>query len=125
MIVGVGIDVVAVARVAALLERHGRRFLARCFADGEPRRLEAEHLAGLMAAKEACFKALGTGWGSGVTWHDVTVARAATGSPFLDLTGNASVRAAQLGASRSHLSISHDAGLAVAVVILEAERGEA
>lgn len=125
MIVGVGIDVVAVARVAALLGRHGSRFLARCFADGEPRRLHAEHLAGLMAAKEACFKALGTGWGGGVGWRDIVVAPGGSGAPSITLLGGAAARAARLGAIRCHVSISHDGGLAVAVVILEAERGEA
>ena len=67
MIVGLGLDLVAIDRVATLLGRHRERLLARCFAPGEPDRPDdPQHLAGLLAAKEAAFKALGTGWGDGV-----------------------------------------------------------
>lgn len=120
MIVGLGIDVVAVERVERLLARHGARFLARCFVDGEAVRPgDAEHLAGLLAAKEAAFKALGTGWDSGVGWRTVAVRRTAAGVPGLELSGVAATRCEALGAARSHLTITHDAGVAVAVVILE------
>ncbi len=124
MIVGVGIDVVPVARAAAILARHGSRFLARCFAEGELRRPGGEHLAGLLAAKEATFKALGTGWGEGVGWRDVVVVAAASGAPGLLLAGGAAAKAAALGVARTHLSIAHDGGVAVAVVILEGEDGK-
>jgi holo-[acyl-carrier protein] synthase len=120
VIVGVGIDLVAVDRVERLLARHGARFLARCFVDGEAVRPgDAEHLAGLLAAKEAAFKALGTGWDSGVGWRTVAVRRTAAGVPGLELSGVAATRCEALGAARSHLTITHDAGVAVAVVILE------
>ena len=120
MIVGLGIDLVAVDRVERLLARHGARFLARCFVDGEAVRPgDAEHLAGLLAAKEAAFKALGTGWDSGVGWRTVAVRRTAAGVPGLELSGVAATRCEALGAARSHLTITHDAGVAVAVVILE------
>lgn len=120
MIVGVGVDLVAVDRVERLLARHGARFLARCFVDGEAVRPgDAEHLAGLLAAKEAAFKALGTGWDSGVGWRTVAVRRTAAGVPGLELSGVAATRCEALGAARSHLTITHDAGVAVAVVILE------
>ncbi|MBI4915778.1 MAG: holo-ACP synthase [Acidobacteria bacterium] len=120
MILGVGIDLVAVDRVERLLARHGSRFLDRCFVDGEAVRPgDAEHLAGLLAAKEAAFKALGTGWDAGVGWRSVAVTRPGGGAPALELSGAAAVRARDLGVRRSHLSISHDAGLAVAVVVLE------
>ncbi len=119
MIAGVGVDIVRVERVEHLLARYGDRFLARCFAEGEVRRLAAEHLAGLLAAKEACFKALGTGWGEGVGWRDVRVAHGAAGAPALALSGGAATRARGLGVSQAHLSITHDGGLAVAVVVLE------
>ncbi len=119
MILGVGIDLVAVDRVERLLARHGERFTTRCFAPGEAMRpRDAEHLAGLLAAKEAAFKALGTGWDAGVGWRSVVVRRAA-GAPTLDLHGAAAERARELGARRSHLTITHAAGLAVAVVVLE------
>ncbi len=120
MIVGIGVDVVAVARVEGLLERHGERFLRRCLRAGEARRsADCEHLAGILAAKEAAFKALGTGWGEGVGWRSVEVTRDAAGTPRLTLHGAAAVRASGLKVERAHLSISHAAGVAVAVVILE------
>ncbi|MGE5236549.1 MAG: holo-ACP synthase [Acidobacteriota bacterium] len=121
MIIGVGLDVVAVERVARMLTTHGERFRARCFSPGElVRPGDAEHVAGLLAAKEAAFKALGTGWGEGVGWRTVTVGRTDLGGPVLDLDGAAAHRAARLGVSRSHLSITHAGGMAIAVVVLEA-----
>lgn len=120
MIVGLGIDAVGVERVARLLDRHGERLVARCFEPGEVRRLrDPQHVAGLLAAKEATFKALGTGWSDGVGWRDVVVVREPNGQPALRLEGAAAERAAALGADRLHVSITHDGGLAVAVVILE------
>ena len=121
MIVGIGVDLVPIARAAALLARHGDRFLARCFGPGEVTRPDdASHVAGLLAAKEAAFKALGTGWGEGVGWRDVVVAKNAAGAPLLALGGAAAARAGGLGVVRTHLSIAHAGGLAVAVVILDA-----
>ncbi len=121
MIAGVGLDVVGVARTSRLLARHGGRLLERCFTAGEVVRPgDAEHVAGLLAAKEAAFKALGTGWGDGVGWRDVAVERTPSGGPRLRLTGGAAVRAATLGVRTTHVSITHAAGVAVAVVILEA-----
>jgi holo-[acyl-carrier protein] synthase len=121
VIAGVGVDLVPVERVERLLARYGARLLARCFAEGEVRRLQAEHVAGLLAAKEATFKALGTGWGEGVGWRDVTVVHAGAGAPTLALSGGAAARARLRGVSRSHLSIAHDGGVAVAVVVLETD----
>ncbi len=120
MIVGIGLDLVSVARARDMLGRHGERLLARCCAPGEALRpADPAHVAGLLAAKEAAFTALGTGWGSGVGWRDVVVTRAATGAPLLTLAGGAAARAAELGVRGAHLSITHDGGVAVAVVILE------
>jgi holo-[acyl-carrier protein] synthase len=115
MIVGLGIDAVGVARVSRLLARHPERLFAHCFSTGE-----VQHVAGLLAAKEAAFKALGTGWGEGVGWRQVVVERLANGQPSLHLEGAAARRAAELGVGHSHLSITHDGGLAIAIVILEA-----
>lgn len=124
MIVGLGIDAVGVERVARLLARHGERLLARCFAPGEVRRpADAQHVAGLLAAKEAAFKALGTGWGEGVGWKQVEVTREQGGAPGLRLAGAAAVQAAALGAERLHVSITHDGGVAVAVVVMESAAG--
>ncbi|MGV8040284.1 MAG: holo-ACP synthase [Thermoanaerobaculaceae bacterium] len=120
MIVGLGIDAVGVERVTRLLDRHGERLVARCFEPGEVRRpRDPQHVAGLLAAKEATFKALGTGWSEGLGWRDVVVVREPNGQPALRLEGAAAERAAALGADRLHVSITHDGGLAVAVVILE------
>ena len=120
MIVGLGIDLVPIARAAEIVERHGERFLARCFSPGEVIRPgDPAHLAGLLAAKEAAFKALGSGWGQGVGWRDVEVTRDGAGAPALALHGAAAARARELGEARSHVSISHDGGIAVAVVVLE------
>jgi holo-[acyl-carrier protein] synthase len=120
VIVGIGLDLVDVERVAGLLARHGRRFLDRCFVPTEVTRPgDAEQLAGLLAAKEAAFKALGCGLGSGVGWRDPVVKRDQAGAPQLTLGGDAAVRAKSLGIRRTHLSITHSAGVAVAVVILE------
>lgn len=121
MIVGLGVDLVPIERAGMLLARHGSRFLARCFGAAEVvRPADPAHVAGLLAAKEAAFKALGTGWGQGVGWRDVAVARDSAGAPAIALHGAAAVRAETLGVTRSHLSISHAGGIAVAVVVLEA-----
>lgn len=120
MIVGLGLDLVAVERVVALHARHRDRLLVRCFAPGEATRPDdPQHLAGLLAAKEAAFKALGTGWGEGVGWRDARVARGRAGEPLLELAGRAATRAEALGVGRCHLSITHAGGVAVAVVVLE------
>jgi holo-[acyl-carrier protein] synthase len=120
VIVGLGVDLVSVKRVAGMLVRHGDRLLERCFAPGEALRpADAQHLAGLLAAKEAAFKALGCGWGDGVGWHDPRVERSNEGAPRLVLSGIAALRAEALGVRSAHLSITHDGGVAVAVVILE------
>ena len=120
MIVGAGVDIVGWPRVERLLRRHGPRFLTRCFAPGEVvRPAEAAHLAGLLAAKEAGFKALGVGRGSGVGWRQLEVRRQPHGGPRLELSGAALERARALGVTAAHLSISHDAGVSVAFVVLE------
>ncbi len=125
-IAGHGIDMVERARVAALLERHGERFLERCFtpaerayADANPRR-RAEHLAARFGAKEAVLKALGTGWRAGIAWTDVEVTREPTGAPAIRLSGEASRVAARLGIHRWHVSLTHTREHAVASAIAEA-----
>ncbi len=122
MILGVGVDVVGWDRVERLLARHGPRFLARCFAHGEVVRVEEPaHVAGLLAAKEAGFKALSVARGAGIGWRHLAVRRLSHGGPQLELHGPALERARLLGVESVHLSISHDAGLSVAFVVLEGE----
>lgn len=121
MIVGVGLDVCSIDRMRRALDRHGERFFARICSEAERTNLAgrepATSLAGRFAVKEAFAKALDGA--PGVGWHEVEVRRAATGRPRLELTGNARALASQRGASRWHVSISHDAGIAAAVVVLE------
>lgn len=129
MIVGVGIDIVSVERVARAIETFGSGYTARIFtaaelADCAGRADPAESLAARIAAKEACMKALGTGWSNGLSWHQMEIAATAPGAPVLRMSGAAAERAALLGASASHLSLTHQAGLAVAMVLLTDGPGE-
>lgn len=125
-IVGLGLDLVDLDRMARLLARHGERAVARICREGEPKPLvgaaRVAHLAGLFAAKEAAMKALGTGWARGVGFRQIEVIRDASGAPSLRLHGAAAARAVALGAERSHLSITHDGRAAAAVVVLEGSR---
>ncbi|MGH9749516.1 MAG: holo-ACP synthase [Candidatus Polarisedimenticolia bacterium] len=122
MILGVGVDVCDVRRLRRAMERRG--FRERVFdedeiRDCEARARQAPHYAARFAAKEACFKALGTGWGGGVAWKDVIVRRDGGGPPRLDLRDGAARAAAGLGVARAHLSLSHEGDYAVAMVVLE------
>ena len=124
MIVGTGIDIAEVPRIAASIERFGDRFLRRVFTEGEIRYCEskanrAERYAARFAAKEAAMKALGTGWNNGVRWRDVEVCRQPGGRPTITFHGTAAEFAAKLGATRAALSLTHTAELAMAQVILE------
>jgi holo-[acyl-carrier protein] synthase len=127
MIVGIGLDVVDLGRLAHLLERHGEAFVRRVCLDGEARvtsgPARTAHVGGLFAAKEAAMKALGTGWAAGVTFRQIEVVRAPGGAPTLRLHGEAERRARALGVERSHLTISHDGRSAAAVVVLERAGG--
>lgn len=123
-IIGIGLDVTEIDRIAATLDRYGQRFLARIFTDGEVayclrRRHPATHLAGRFAAKEAAMKALGTGRSRGVLWRDIEVVRRG-GPPQLQLLGGAASRASVLGARRTLLTITHAGNLAIAQVLLMA-----
>jgi len=115
MILGVGIDVVDVARFEATLARTPR-LLERLFTDDE-RHLGPSSLAARFAAKEAVAKALGAP--VGLHWRDAGVRRGDDGRPHLVVTGTVSARAAHLGVTGFHVSLSHDAGIASAIVIAE------
>ncbi len=117
MIVGVGIDVVDVDRFSRQLERVPR-LARRLFTDAE-RHLPPASLAARFAAKEAVAKALGAP--VGLRWTDCTVHRGENGRPRLDVAGSVAARAAELGVATFHLSLSHDAGIASAVVVAEGE----
>ena len=122
LVCGIGVDLVEVARISRVVERHGERFLRRIYTPLEMEKVHGsreQYLAARFAAKEAVFKALGTGWGGGVRWVDVEVDNLPSGQPVLALQGLAQARAEALGVKRSHLTISHTAGHAMAQVILE------
>jgi holo-[acyl-carrier protein] synthase len=117
VIVGVGIDVVDIARFVATVERVPRLRL-RLFTEAE-RDLPDQSLAARFAAKEAIAKALGAP--GGLRWHDCTVRRIPGGPPQVELIGTVKARADELGVARWHLSLSHDGGIASAVAIAEAD----
>jgi holo-[acyl-carrier protein] synthase len=118
MIIGVGIDVVDIARFEQALTRT-ENLAARLFTAGE-RVLPAHSLAARFAAKEALAKALGAP--RGLLWTDVEIVSGDRGRPSLLVDGTVAAAAGRLGVTRWHLSLSHDAGIASAVVIAEGDR---
>jgi holo-[acyl-carrier protein] synthase len=124
MIVGTGIDIAEVPRIAESIARFGERFLRRVYTEGEIRYCESkanrvERYAARFAAKEAAMKALGTGWNHGVRWRDIEVTRLPGGRPTMTFQGKAAEFAARLGAVHVALSLSHTSEQAIAQVILE------
>lgn len=124
MIIGTGVDIVEIARFRNVMERLKDRFVLRVFTPSEQEfcnkhRDPAPHFAVRFAAKEAMFKALGTGWAKGVTWLDVEILRERTEAPRLSLRGEAERLCKSMGAGKIHLSLSHSEHSAIAVVILE------
>lgn len=117
MIVGVGVDVVGVDRLATAMQRQPG-LGARIFTEAELAGRSAESLAARFAAKEAASKALGAPDGS--SWHDVEVVALEGGRPTLRVTGRLGELAASRGVSSWHVSLSHDAGIATAFVVAEA-----
>jgi holo-[acyl-carrier protein] synthase len=122
MILGLGIDVASIDRIRQVLERHGERMWTRVLTPREQavlagRRDRATALAGRWAAKEAAVKAfLGR---AGALWHDFEVGRGLLGEPEMRFLGRAAIAAQRLGVARTLVSITHDAGVAAAVVVLE------
>lgn len=125
VIVGIGVDLVSLPRFAELMERRGDAAASRFYTPAEAERCRQsksalESFAARFAAKEAFFKALGTGWGLGGRWTEVEVVSAPSGAPSLVLSGRAAEAAAERGVSRIHLSLTHTHDTAAAVVVLEA-----
>jgi holo-[acyl-carrier protein] synthase len=116
VIVGVGIDVVDIGRFQLTLDRTPA-LRTRIFTEAEAERPVAS-LAARFAAKEALAKALGAP--ADMHWHDAEVGTEKTGRPTFSLSGTVAARAAELGVRSVHVSLSHDAGVASAVVVLEA-----
>jgi holo-[acyl-carrier protein] synthase len=124
MIVGMGVDIVEVARVEAAIRRRGRAFLERVFtpreiAYCERHRDKFERYAARFASKEAAMKALGTGWRRGVRWRDLEVTNLPSGKPTLELYGRSKELAEQLRVRNITLSITHTGSFALAQVIFE------
>jgi holo-[acyl-carrier protein] synthase len=128
MIVGIGTDVVSIERIQGVLDRHGERFVNRVLTVHErPRfertnaRLKANHLAKRWAAKEAFSKAIGTGIHAPFTWHSISVGRDPKGKPLVIPNDDMTSHLQMMGVTRAHLSLTDDAGVAMAFVVLEAD----
>jgi holo-[acyl-carrier protein] synthase len=134
MIIGLGNDIIDIRRVERTIERYGERFLSRVFTDVERRKSDARALraasyAKRFAAKEACAKALGTGFRKGVFWRDMGVVNLPSGRPTLELTGGAARVLQNLTPTghevRIDLTITDDFPTAQAIVIISALKVEA
>ena len=128
MIIGIGNDIIDIRRIERTLEKFGDRFTNRIFTDVERsksdrRKLRAASYAKRFAAKEACSKALGTGFRKGVFWRDMGVVNLPSGKPTMLLTGGALARLEQLVPNVStvdiQLTITDEYPMAEAVVIIQ------
>jgi holo-[acyl-carrier protein] synthase len=131
MILGLGNDIIDIRRVERTIERYGDRFLSRVFTDierkkSDGRAMRAASYAKRFAAKEACAKALGTGFRHGVFWRDMGVVNLPSGRPTLELTGGALKALVDLTPEghdvRVDLTITDDFPMAQAIVIISAFR---
>jgi holo-[acyl-carrier protein] synthase len=129
MIIGIGNDLIDITRIERTLERYGERFLNRIFTDverakSEQRKERAASYAKRYAAKEACSKALGTGFRRGVFWRDMGVVNLPSGQPTMELTGGARARLESITppGMRAHIQITltDEYPMAEAVVIISA-----
>jgi holo-[acyl-carrier protein] synthase len=125
VITGIGTDIVHIERVKKVLDRYGVRFVNRILTPEERTRFErtrakASHLAKRFAAKEAFSKAIGTGIRSPFRWHSVTVGRDPKGKPILKPDARMAAHLEQLGITGLHISLTDDADIAMAFVVLEA-----
>jgi len=124
MILGIGIDIIEVARIQASFEKFGERFVNRILLPNEityclSHKKPAPFLAARFSAKEAISKAFGTGIGSQLSWQDMEVRRKESGEPFVILHGNGEKLFAARGAKRLLISLSHTQNYATAVAVLE------
>jgi holo-[acyl-carrier protein] synthase len=124
MLIGTGVDLMEIERIAHSIGRFGDRFLRRVYTASEiayclSKRSSAESFAARFAAKEAGAKALGTGISWGVTWTEFEVKREPSGRPTLALNGRAQALAKELGVKSISLSLTHSREMAMAMVMME------
>lgn len=124
MILGIGIDIVAVERIKIANNRWGEKFLKRVFTEDEikyslMKRIPYRHLAARFASKEALIKALGMGLTEIISLKNIEIVNSDTGAPSIILHGRLKEIISARGVSKIHLSISHDGDYAIAQVILE------
>jgi holo-[acyl-carrier protein] synthase len=124
MVIGLGTDLIEIARIERSVARFGDHFLNRVFTPGEiaycqAKKSSAESLAARFAAKEAGAKALGTGISRGVSWKEFEVRRKPGQRPEIHLSGRAAEIAASLGVRRVSLSLTHSREMSMAVVVAE------
>jgi holo-[acyl-carrier protein] synthase len=125
-LIGIGIDVVEVDRIADAIERHGEPFLARIFTPGERAYCEGQkrpalHFAARFAAKEAIAKAFGTGIGKDLGWLDMEIVRRPSGEPAVELTGTGKAYAAAAGIAEVKISLTHARDYAAANAVAVGE----
>ncbi|MDZ7318929.1 MAG: holo-ACP synthase [candidate division KSB1 bacterium] len=124
---GIGIDIIEVPRIEKQLGSGAESFIRRVFSDSEVSYCEsklknkAQNYAVRFAAKEAFFKAIGTGWRKGLSWRDVAMTNDELGKPSIVVSGQAQKIIDALHVSKIHVSVSHLNQMAVAIIILEQE----
>lgn len=121
MIRGIGVDIIEIARIRAIIDEQGERFLTKVFTPAEIRYCSAkhnpaQHFAARFAAKEATSKALATGWAGDFRWKEVELENEPSGRPVLAFHGPL---AEHLGQAKAHVSLSHSDSHVVATVIIE------
>lgn len=130
MIIGIGTDIIEIARVAKAWERKGQRFVRRILSpreaefivgseDSKPTysKAQLERMAGRFACKEAVMKALGTGWRHGVAWNEIEILHHPSGQPYVNLRGRTKEIARKKGITEIQISMSHDNDRAIAFAI--------
>ena len=122
MVIGIGTDILAIARIAGVITRNGNRFAQRILTPFELGRvdgLNGRAMAKVFAAKEAVVKALGTGFRLGISWQDITIDRDLLGKPTVELSGAAKIRFELLGGTQILLSISDERTHVVAFAVID------
>jgi holo-[acyl-carrier protein] synthase len=123
MIVGIGLDLVRIARIEQMVARWQDKFLTRVYTDTEQQECLQRvspyaSLAGRFAVKEAILKAIGTGWADGIQWRDIQVVSDVRGRPSASVTGRLELLMREAGVTGIHVSLSHDAEYAIAQAVL-------